>query len=477
MRQFFKTILGLGAAVALIGTGLVPAHATEGYFGIGYGARHKALGGAGLADPGDATIAAINPAGIVMVDDQLTLSVSVFSPRRSFTATEGNTVNLGGGPFPLNTLPVGQYDSERNFFFIPNFSWTKRVNQGLVDTLGVTVYGNGGMNTTWPDMPGSTFCRLLASGAFGPGTAAGTGTGAFCFGAMGVNLEQAIMAVSFAKKLGNVSIGVSPLIARQQIELDGLGLFAGLSTRPGNVTNQGVDVSWGYGIRAGVIVDVSPNIRVAASAASKMYMGEFNKYSGLFAEQGDFDIPAHIQIGVSVDVTPNLTISADYKRIWYSQIASIANPSTNIYNCTQTATGGVGPGCLGADGGAGFGWKDVDIFKIGAEMEVSDTLTLRAGYSYNTNPIGSRDVMFNVIAPGVVQHHFTAGAKMKVTENLDLELSGMYVPSNSVRGTELDKNFGGTVFPVGNTVDIEMYQWEITAGLVWHFGAPEEPLK
>ena len=42
-----------------------PAFATEGYFQYGFGARQKALAGAGVADGRDATTASLNPAGLV----------------------------------------------------------------------------------------------------------------------------------------------------------------------------------------------------------------------------------------------------------------------------------------------------------------------------------------------------------------------------------------------------------------------------
>ncbi|MEI9900181.1 MAG: hypothetical protein WDN31_08700 [Hyphomicrobium sp.] len=56
----FITTIALGTALASH-----PARALEGYFQHGYGARHQALAGAGVADGRDATIAIINPAGLV----------------------------------------------------------------------------------------------------------------------------------------------------------------------------------------------------------------------------------------------------------------------------------------------------------------------------------------------------------------------------------------------------------------------------
>ena len=59
-----------------------PALALEGYFQHAYGARHKGLAGAGAADGRDATIAIINPAGLVHAGNELDLAFGLFSPTR-----------------------------------------------------------------------------------------------------------------------------------------------------------------------------------------------------------------------------------------------------------------------------------------------------------------------------------------------------------------------------------------------------------
>jgi long-chain fatty acid transport protein len=128
--------------------------------------------------------------------------------------------------------------------------------------------------------------------------------------------------------------------------------------------------------------------------------------------------------------------------------------------------------CLGGSNGAGFGWKDIDVFKFGVEWRTSPNLTLRAGYAYNTQPIPSRDVMINILAPGVIQHHITAGAQIRLTHNMDLEFAAMYAPETSVRGLELS-----LLGPAAQTVELSMYQFEITAGIKYRFGGGEPPLK
>ncbi|KUO63770.1 MAG: hypothetical protein APF80_13080 [Alphaproteobacteria bacterium BRH_c36] len=426
LRRTSLAVLTLAAA-ALGSSGV---WATDGYFQPGFGARQKALGGAGVADGRDATTTSLNPAGLVHSPNEFSMAISAFSPHRYVEGSDPN-------PFPGFT-PGGRVESDSKLFFIPNMAWSQRVNGGIVDVIGVAMYANGGMNT---DYRGVTR-DLAAFNCFNPVTFAPVGnqTGVFCNGRSGVNLQQALLSVSFAKEvMPGFSVGVAPILARQQFEAEGLKAFG---------VGGSTDVSWGGGVKGGIEWAVMPNVRLGVAGTSPIWMQPFEKYSNLFAEQGDFDIPANLQAGVAIDLMPNLTFMADYKHIWYSQVAAINNPSINVLSAP-----------FGADNGPGFGWQDIDVVKFGLEWRASEISTFRAGYSYNTSPIESADVMFNILAPGVVQHHFSAGATYKLTENIDIEVAGIYVPESTVSGSELP--FVGN--PAHN-VKIGMEQFDITVG-------------
>jgi long-chain fatty acid transport protein len=196
------------AIVALL-SGLMsaPAYATDGYFQYGYGARQKALGGAGVADSRDATAASLNPAGLVGVEDQVDVSVTLFSPWREMTGGPASPAFLPNYPNGTNFTPEGTVESNRNYFAIPNFAWSKQFRGNpLFDVAAISVYGNGGMNTSYPAVERTT------------GMCGGGGTGVFCAGKMGVDLQQMFISLALAKKITpNMSVGVAPIIARQQI--------------------------------------------------------------------------------------------------------------------------------------------------------------------------------------------------------------------------------------------------------------------
>lgn len=447
------SLLAIAATAALSFS--APAVATEGYSAIGFGARSKALAGAGVADSRDATAAALNPAGLVHVGNEIVFSMSAFSPQRSFsTDVPGAVIGI-----------AGEVESDRPWFFIPNMAInTKAFANPLFDSLAFSMVGNGGMNTTYAD-----FANPSCAGF-------GGGSGLFCGGAAGINLLQMVMSVAMAKQIApGISVGVAPMFAVQGFEARGIGLFRGFGA-PGTSIAADSTNDWGYGfgVRGGIELSPMQNVRIGVAGTSPIYMTDVGNYSGLFAEQGGFDIPPSIHVGLAVDVNPALTFMFDWRHIWFSSIDSVGNPSTNIIGCL----GGDPTRCLGGSNGPGFGWKDVDAFKFGVEYRANEKMTLRAGYAYNTQPVQGRDVTFNILAPAVTQHHITGGLAYDLGGGYTLELAGMYAPEVSVTGTELFNDIFAVPFgaPQQN-VTVEMHQYEVTVGVKYKFGEDAAPLK
>ena len=409
--SLLKKIAATAAVVAAAGTLVATeAQATEGYFQNGVGARSKGLAGAGVADSKDATAMTLNPAGLVHAGRQFNGSISIFMPFREYNATAG----AGGSVVP------GSQKSDRNIFPVPNIAYSHPIDD--TTTLGFSISGNGGMNTTYK-----------SPGPFGGGKT-------------GVDLTQMNISAGIAKRLGKyMSVGVAPIFALQRFKATGLAPLAGFSSDPANLTNRGYDYSFGGGVRFGVEFAPSDRIRIGASYQSRLLMSKLDKYAGLFAEHGDFDVPSNFQVGVAFDVTPDLTLMADYRYINYSEIKSVNNPNP------------LGP--LGTNAGSGFGWKDVQTIKFGAEYNATEDLTLRAGYSYNNSPIKSSQVMFNILVPATLKHHITGGASYKYSANSELEFAAMFAPSVSVTGPT-----GGA-----QVATIKMHQFELTAGYNYHW--------
>jgi long-chain fatty acid transport protein len=424
------------------------AQATDGYFSHGYGMKANGRGGAAIAVTDDAFGGANNPANMVWVGRRVDVGLTWFRPDR-----DASRSGSAGG---TGLFDFSQDGNEAQNFFIPEFGYNHMLSPDLA--LGVTVYGNGGMNTEYKGNvidPGP--CQGAAP------TGARTANGLCGQGKLGVDLMQLMIAPTLSWKFHpNHSVGVSPLIGYQRFESYGLQPFAAISSSPGDLTNNGHDSAWGFGVRVGYHGKIAPTVSVGATWQSKIYMSEFDDYKGLFAEKGDFDIPMNWGVGIAWQAMPQLLLAADYVRIYYNDVKSVGNPS-NAPGCTPTfpAGPGVGGGCLGAGGSSiGFGWQDVNVFKLGAEYRLNPAWLLRAGYNYTDNPIKSRDVTFNILAPGVVENHLTLGFTYTLAGGSELTAMYFHAFENDTTGPA-----NNPYFPVGGTEKIKMSQDGL--GIAW----------
>lgn len=412
-----KLVIGLLAAGCL-----TPplASATNGYFQHGYGIKSQGMAGVGIALPQDSLAAATNPAGMAFIGDRLDLGAVWFRPMRGADIT-GTFGGFSDGAFDGNGT---------NNFIIPEFGYNKMVSPRLA--LGVSVYGNGGMNTDYRPIP-------LFNGV---------GDG------VGVDFAQLFVAPTVAYKLNeNHSIGLSLNLAYQRFAAKGLQNFSFFSSNPAALTDNGHDSSTGWGVRLGWTGRITDSITLGATYQSKTKMGKFDKYAGLFADQGSFDVPANYGAGIAVKATPAFTIAADVQRIEYSKIPSVGNPSLALLFAGVP---------LGASNGPGFGWHDMTVFKLGASYEYSPALTLRAGVSHGRQPIREADAFINILAPGVIEDHATLGLTWAVSKSGELSFSYMHGFNKNVNAPgAIPAAFGG-----GN-VNLRMYQNSIGIAYGW----------
>ena len=415
--------------VALMAAAPLAAQATDGYFANGYGMKSNGMGGAAVAVAMEPFGGAVNPAAMSFLDSQWQLGVSWFSPDR-------NASRSGSGPANID----GYADSGSTNFFIPEFGVNWRYRPDV--TLGLTVYGNGGMNT---DYPGDQISAQSACAQFRGGQ--GAPYNLLCgSGSLGVDLMQLIVAPYAAWQFTKGhSIGIAPLIGYQRFRAEGLQAFdnPAFSSSPGNVTNKGYSDAWGFGARIGYMGQFTEQFAVGVSYSTKISMDNFDDYKGLFAQGGGFDIPSNFTVGMAFRPVKPLLIAIDFERIFYDDAPSVNNPSAWVGYCPPPPMGaGQSQFCLGGDSGAGFGWQNVDVWKLGVQYDINERWTIRGGYNHTDNPIGPQDVTFNILAPGVVQDQWSLGTTYRLDDKSEITGAFMYAQNNSVTGSSLFVGFG-----------------------------------
>lgn len=404
-----RTVAALGAALALGIAATTPAQATNGYFAHAHGAPAKGMAGAGTAHNSGPLAAATNPALGVRAGNVAGACLTHFRPDRDATIT-----GSGG-------LPNGVHESKNDAFNILCGGANFQDEEGE-SAWGFLVTANGGMNTEY----GPIF------------SVTGTPTG--------VDLAQMFVGLNYAHKLDNhLTLGIMPMLAAQRFKATGLDMFRAMSVSADNMTDRNYDYSFGGGLKVGMLYDVNSWLSVGASYQSRLKMQEFERYKGLFANGGEFDIPAIARAGIAVRPFDDWTFLVDREHIFYGEVDAIAN--SGIMACQ-----------LGASGGCGFGWTDMKIWHVGAEWNAMPGLTLRGGYSWSNDFADSNEVMFNVIAPAAVTQHASVGFSYALTESWGI--TGAYTRAFSDSKTGVLPAMAG-----GGTAKLRMDQHEFAFGV------------
>lgn len=418
MRRSATVVFAISLVLALATPG-EQLFASNGYFQLGTGTQSKGMGGAGVAIHFGPAAPATNPAGIGMDAGGVDLGVGLFNPNRDYAVTG----NPSGFPGTFGLAP-GKVESDSPLFAVPHAGYSRRINQ---TAIGILVYANGGMNTNY-------------------------NAKTFGFAPAGVNLSQLFVAPTLAYQLADQhAIGVSAVLGYQMFKAEGLQAFAGFSSDAASLTNNKTSSSFGAGVRVGYLGKWSDYVSVGAAYQSRIYMSKFSEYKGLYAEQGDFDIPSNYTVGVGVHPTADVDLAFDVQRINYSEVKSVGNP---LLPNLMTAA-------LGTTGGAGFGWKDMTVFKGGAEVRANGW-ALRAGYSYGKQPVGDTEVLFNILAPGVIEQHVTAGFSKTIGRG-SFDVSVVRALSKTVTGPN------PLEAPGRQTITLRMDQWDLGVGYRFRF--------
>ncbi|MGQ0618673.1 MAG: OmpP1/FadL family transporter [Panacagrimonas sp.] len=428
MRHSIKWGLLLPSALLALGAA-APVHAGGGYFVLGYGPLAHQSAGTSTAIGMDAFAGSSNPGKLSAVGDRLDLGLLLFMPHRRIEREGSDTI------YDFSST------SKNTLFFLPEVGYSSRIDDTF--TWGVSLYGNGGLNTEYRDDTGV------------PGTNAnparcGDRPGNFFLGCgkLGVDLSQLIVAPTLSWQATPAhSFGVAPLLAFQQISIYGFQAFEGFSESPDAVSNQGYDRAFGAGVRVGWFGRISSWLDLGAAYSSRIYMQDFNEYKGLLADSGSFDVPSNFNVGAALKPLKALVIGADIQRVFWGEVPALQN---GVLASLRDPLGSP----LGSRTGSGFNWRHSTTYKIAIAYAFTPRLTVRSGYDYSKRLPADRSadsISLNLFAPNPL-HHVTAGFSWALSDKTDLQFAyGRYV-KGTVRGDSATAGLG-----VGGTESITPY--------------------
>ena len=461
--------LAMGVAMAVAGMAQGPAYATNGMLMTGYGFRAIGMGGVGIPYGRDSLSVAANPANAVNSGMRGDMGFSIFNAERhAAVGVDAGQVS----PFNFN----GSVESDNKYFIMPEMGFTMPLSEKL--SVGMAFVPNGGGNTTYRENFFSYRSIPTANSEYPTRDKT-----------LGIDLQQLVAPITVAYKVNDDhAIGVSLVLGVQRFRAYGLDSFVrfggpfgplngALLSDPDYLTDKGSDYSYGAGVRLGWQGEfMDDRLTLGLTYASRTYMTKFDKYRGLFAEQGDMDIPENYGIGIALKPSKNLTIAADIVRVKYSDVASIGNrgPETGV------GTGGIQSSSdptalLGMDNGMGFGWTDQTIYKLGVNYGLNKRWQIRAGYNYGKSPIPDDQLTFSTLAPATTEQHYSAGFTYKPNDMLEVTGTYMYSPPHSQQA--IDQNIlGGVELGMHQNMFALSLGWVLDPGLTDYGDTPSDPI-
>jgi long-chain fatty acid transport protein len=438
-------------AVAVLAWGWQPGQvsATDGHFLHGVGAVNSAMGGVGVAMPRDVLGALYtNPAGLMAFKaSRADFSFEMFKPTLSLYSKH-----------PMGF--EGTTEGSTEWTPIPALAWATPVGERAVLSLGGLGIGGFGVN-----YPASA---VSAQGVPANPILAPTSTGGFGQLYSNFQLMKIAPAIAFsatdnlwigaALNLDWASLSVMPAPMAYPDMGEGMGM-QGPQPQAYYPDATAADAAFGVGFQLGLTWLATEHVSLGLSYTSQQWFQDFEFNSTVKApgsEQGGFpnfgfpreiitfamDVPAVYAAGVAWS-SERAHLGADVKYITYS-----STPGFEESGFDQT--GAV----------KGFGWDDILVVAVGGDYWLSDAFGVRAGYNFSENPISEEQAFFNIPAPAIMQHHFSAGFGWKFSSNMEFSLAYYHVLESDVSGP-----FYGATGPIpGSQVTSSMSENSVIIG-------------
>ena len=410
------------ALLSLIAMGLwvLPAQARMGVLFTGAGAVNRSMGGASTAAPIDASGALFwNPATTSgLSGSSIDFGVEALYPQTRLSSSYG--ANSFAPGFPPTALS-GSDRGDDGVFALPSMALVYRPDDSIF-TYGFGVFTVGGFGTNYRADNGNPILspNLIPFGV---------GLGSLYTSFEAIQLTPTI-SVQVTDRL---SIGGGPTLALAQLEADPLFLA---SPNPNGTYPPGTHtrMSWGGGFQIGAFYKLDGGWNLGLSYKSTQWLEGFHyQTQDNLGNPRDvsytFNLPSVVSFGVGYTGIERWTFAADFRYIDYG--------STEGFDRSGfTSTGSV----------AGLGWRSIFALSLGAQYQISDSWSVRAGYSYNQDPISSAQSSFNVGSPITLEHTVYMGFSYRVSDALSLSLAYFHGFENSVDGP-----FNSPFGPVPNT--------------------------
>ena len=360
--------------------------------------KSTGMGATSIAYPLDTLAGAYNPAGLIWVGDRVDQEIG-WLRNRGFTKISNNHL-----PVPFVNAD-GDFNGMRTKdFYFANFGINKEFCGECFDwSIGLIVYNRNFQKTTYSRR------QIL-------------------FGDTHVGLEfvDQTIAPIFALRFWDChSIGVSIDFHVERLKINGLENFDNplFSSHPGHVTNRGYSYATGCSATFGYRGQITENIAIGATYTPKTHMSKFKKYTG-FAIDGRIDVPEKFGAGIAFSFCNCWTVCFDWELVRWEGVRALQKPLAENLSVNK----------LGTKNGTGFGFIDVNYYRVGVEYYPCQDIALRVGFRHANTPVRKSQTAVNTLTLDCVETFALCGATWFINPCNELSFFYAYGFEHSIKG-------------------------------------------
>lgn len=398
--------LWIAGVLALLG--IATTASAQGLISPGAGPINRAMAGASTAAPVDFGSTYWNPANLSGLErPEFLLGSELLIPSTHMTTFV--PAGAFNGVFPSeNRYGVARSDSG----VVPNLATgvAFRLRDDSPVTFGLGVFGFVGGNVNFagnPSVPILAPHRPPKYLGFGPiwGNAS----------MLTINPSASMqltdrLAVAAGPVISSMNLGFSPAFFAP-----GPAFPDGFPTFPAGTNSR---VFWGGGFQLGALYKLNDNWNLGFSYKSPIWQERwaYNTANPDLSQrrigiQGT--VPAIYSWGVAYKGFERALIDVDLRYLDYANTALFGQSV--------------------ADGG--LGWRSIFAVAVGGQYALTERLTLRGGYLYNTNPIPATATLFNIQLPGITSNTLSLGTSYRLTDDIQMSLAWVHGFRNDIEGS------------------------------------------
>jgi long-chain fatty acid transport protein len=413
MSGSFHARLCFGLAVVAVLLGHAAARAQFGVVLSGAGPTNRSMGGASTAAPLDASGALYwNPATITgLQGSEMGVGLEVLYPEAKLSSSiPANAVAPGFPPVSL----AGTTRSDNGVFLLPTVGLVYQPEDSPV-VYGLGLFSAGGFAVNY----GGSALNAAANPILSPPLAKG-GLGV---GPVEADLQvfQLVPTVAF-RLTDRLSVGIGPSLSFAHLTSDPAFLDAANADGTyASATNGRLEA--GGGVQAGIYYAAENCWHFGASIKSPQWFETFR-----YNSTDDLGQPRTVQFHINYPMIASIgTAYTGFER-WTMALDLRYIDYQNTQGFEDT---GYDPKTLAV---RGLGWDSVFAVAAGVQYQLTPCVSVRLGYTYNTNPISDNNTIYNVASPLILEHTVYFGASYNVTEKFVLSVAYAHGFENSVQG-------------------------------------------